>query len=177
MTRKLLLLLMTVVLWQCGKEKEFVISKDQVGPITKTSSKEDILSFFKNDSIVMLPPDRDFANEFVIYDDEGKHLLSVYPRIPKDSLNYIERVQIYSPKFKTEKGISVASNYGDVASNYSFTKIDPTFTSAIIYVDEINGSIVLEKSDLGLSEDNLDPISKDQIPDLASIKYISIWFE
>jgi hypothetical protein len=177
MTRKLLLLLLTVLLWQCSKEKEFEITKDQVGPITKSTSKEDILSFFINDSVVMLPPDRDFVNEFVVYDKKGKHLLSIYPSIPKDSLNYIERIQIYSPLFKTEKGISVASNYGDVASNYSFTKIDPTFTSAIIYVDEINGSIVLEKSDLGLSEDNLDPISKDQIPDLARIKYISIWFE
>lgn len=162
---------------QCNKEKEYKISKDQVGKITKNTSKETIIEMFKNDSLVMFPKDEKMVNEYIIYQKGGKHLLSIFPKISTDSLHVVERIHIYSPNYKTEKGISVASTYRDVAASYTFDKIDPTFTSAIIYLDEINGTIVLEKSDLGLAEDDLNKIQKEQIPDHARIKYITVWFD
>jgi hypothetical protein len=162
---------------QCNKQKEFKITRDEVGKLTKNTSKEAIIELFKNDSLVMFPKDEKFVNEYIVYRKGGKHLLSIFPKMSADSLHVIERIHIYSPDYKTEKGISVASTYRDVAANYTFDKIDPTFTSAIIYLDEINGTIVLEKSDLGLAEDDLNTVRKEQIPDHARIKYLTVWFD
>lgn len=177
MKRVFIVLLIFSVFIQCKNEKEYNITKGQVGNITRKTTKEEIIELFKNDSLVMNPSDKSFVNEFTVYSKDGKQLLSIFPKIPADSSGYLERVHVYAPNYKTEKGITVASTYQDVAANYSFDKIDPTFTSAIIYIDEINGTIVLHKSDLGLAEDDLNKIEKEQIPDLARIKYISVWFE
>ncbi len=162
---------------QCNKDKEFKITRSQVGKITKNTTREDIIELFKNDSLIMFPKDEKMVNEYIVYQKGGKHLLSIFPKMSPDSIHMIERIHIYSPSYKTEKGISVASTYRDVAASYTFDKIDPTFTSAIIYLDEINGTIVLEKSDLGLAEDDLNKIQKEQIPDHARIKYITVWFD
>ena len=162
---------------QCNKDKDFKITRSQVGKITKNTTREDIIELFKNDSLIMFPKDEKMVNEYIVYQKGGKHLLSIFPKMSADSMHMIERIHIYSPSYKTEKGISVASTYRDVAASYTFDKIDPTFTSAIIYLDEINGTIVLEKSDLGLAEDDLNKIQKEQIPDHARIKYITVWFD
>ncbi len=162
---------------QCNKHKEFKITREKVGELTKNTSKEAIIELFKNDSLIMFPKDENMVNEYIVYQKGGKHLLSIFPKMSEDSLHVIERIHIYSPDYKTEKGISVASTYRDVAASYTFDKIAPTFTSAIIYLDEINGAIVMEKSDLGLAEDDLNKIQKEQIPDHARIKYITVWFD
>jgi len=177
MGRTLILLVVSLFFIQCNKEKEFKITRDQVGTITKNTTKKAIIELFKNDSLIMFPKDEKMVNEYIVYQNGGKHLLSIFPKMTADSVHMIERIHIYSPSYKTEKGISVASTYRDVAASYTFDKIDPTFTSAIIYLDEINGTIVLEKSDLGLAEDDLNKIQKEQIPDHARIKYITVWFD
>lgn len=177
MSRIFPLALIFLLFIQCSKEKEYKITRDQVGRLTKNTSRETILEMFKNDSLLMFPKDGKIVNEYIVYQKGGKHLLSIFPKMSEDSLHLIERIHIYSPNYKTEKGISVASTYRDVAANYSFDKIDPTFTSAIIYLDEINGTIVLDKSDLGLAEDDLNKIQKEQIPDHARIKYLTVWFD
>ena len=77
----------------------------------------------------------------------------------------------------TEKGISTTSAFKDIADNYSIDKIEPSFSAAILFIDEINATISLNKEDLGLDEFNMNDIRQDQIPDEAGIRYISLWFE
>jgi len=64
-----------------------------------------------------------------------------------------------------------------VAGNYTIDKIEPSFSSAILFVDEINATISLNKKDLNLHEFDMRAIRQDQIPDEASINYITLWFE
>ena len=64
-----------------------------------------------------------------------------------------------------------------MADNYSIDKIETSFTAAILFVDELNATILLNKSDLNLDEFDMREIRADQIPDEASINYISLWFE
>lgn len=177
MKKILTLLIIGVIFTQCNSKDETVITKGKVGEITKTTTLEELEMMFKNDSVVKFPEGKDFVNEYVIYSNEGKHLLSVFPTLPKDSIKVFDRVHVYSPEYKTEKGVSTSSTFIDISSNYSINKIDPTISSAVVYIDELNGTFILNKKDLGLEEFNMNKISKDQIPDLASIKYITIWFE
>jgi len=175
--KKVFLLIITFVFIQCNDQKTKLVTKGKVGEITKTTTEQELENIYKNDSIVKIPEASDYVNEYAIYEKGGKHLLSVFPKIPKDTINFIERVKVYSPMYKTEKGISTIATFSDISANYSINKIDPTFTTAIVYIDELNGTFALDKKDLGLDEFDLNKISKDQIPDMAKIKYITIWFE
>jgi hypothetical protein len=44
-------------------------------------------------------------------------------------------------------------------------------------VDELNATFALDKKDLKLGEFDMSKIRKDQIPDMAKIKYITLWFD
>lgn len=175
--KKILYIIIAFTFLQCNKQNFSLIKKGAVGEITKTTTEQDLEKIYKNDSIVKIPEGEDFVNEYAIYKRGGKHLLSIFPKFPRDTISFVERVQIYSPLYKTESGVSTVSTYSDITAHYSINKIDPTFTTAIVYIDELNGTFALDKKDLGLDEFDLNKISKDQIPDLASIKYITIWFE
>ncbi|RUA08788.1 MAG: hypothetical protein DSY82_06605 [Flavobacteriia bacterium] len=174
--KKLLLLFVPLLFIQCKQNDTAIIKKNDVGGITKNTTKEQLFKLFEEDSIVKIPEGKNYVNEYAIFKKGGEHLLTVYPLIPKDSTQFIERVQIFSPKYKTEKGVSTSSVFKDVNANYTIKKIDPTFTSALVYIDELNATIALNKKDLGLKELDMNMISKDQVPDQAKIKYIDIWF-
>lgn len=174
--KKLLLLLIPLLFIQCMQNNTKVIKKNYVGGITKNTTEKQLFELFEDDSIVKVPADKKYVNEYVVYEKGGEHLVTVYPMIPKDSAKMVERVQIFSPKYKTEKGISTKSVFKDINTNYTIRKIDPTFTSALVYIDELNATVALDKKDLGLKELDMNKISKDQVPDQAKIKYIDIWF-
>jgi hypothetical protein len=175
--KKLLIILFVPLLFiQCRRNDSEIIKKNDVGGVTKNTTEEQLFEMFDNDSIVKIPADKKYVNEYAIYTRSGDHILSVFPMIPKDSTKILERVQIFSPDYKTVKGISTKSTFKDINTNYTIKKIDPTFTSALVYIDEINATIALDKKDLGLKELDMNKINKDQIPDLAKIKYIDIWF-
>ena len=175
--KKILFIIIAFTFLQCNNQNSALIKKGKVGEITKTTTEQELENIYKKDSIVKIPEGEDFVNEYAIYKKGGKHLLSVFTKFPRDTISINERVQVYSPMFETEKGISINSTFSDIIENYSINKIDPTFTTAIVYIDELNGTFALDKKDLGLDEFDLNKISKDQIPDLAGIKYITIWFE
>jgi hypothetical protein len=174
--KKLLLLIVPLLLIQCKQNDTAIIKKNNVGGITKNTTEEQLFKLFEEDSIVKIPENKNYINEYAIYTKEGEHLVTVFPLIPKDSSKLLERVQIFSSRYKTEKGISTNSTFKDINTNYTIKKIDPTFTSALVYIDELNATIALDKKDLGLKELDMNKISKEQVPDLAKIKYIDIWF-
>jgi hypothetical protein len=77
----------------------------------------------------------------------------------------------------TERGITTAAVYSEILDSYSINKIEPTFSTVILFIDEINATIALDKKDLRIDEFDMRKISQDQIPDNAKIKYITIWFD
>ncbi len=175
--KNILFLIIAVVFLQCSDKKSDLIIRGKVGEITKYTSEQELENIYKNDSIVKIPEDYDYVNEYAIFEKGGKQLLSVFPKFPKDTIIFVERVQVFSPKYTTEKEVSTSSTFSDIMTHYSVNQIDPTFTTALVYIDELNGTFALDKKDLGLDEFDMNKISKDQIPDLAKIKYITIWFD
>lgn len=170
-------IVLSLLLIQCSTETDKTIAKNKLGEIDAKTSIEDLDVLFKNDSIVKIPVDVDFIREYQVYDGKGNELLIIKPKYDNDSIVGIEFIKIYNDSYKTESGISTLSTFKDLADNYSIDKIEPTFNSAIIFVDELNATFALDKKDLKLGEFDMRKIRKDQIPDMANILYITLWFE
>jgi len=171
------ILILSIVLVQCGQDKDTLILKNQLGSIDKNTSIEALDKIFKNDSIEKFPLEAEITREYRVFGVDGKPALVFIPRVENDSIKGMELVKIYSSEYVTEMGISTSSTFKDIADNYSIDKIEPSFSAAILFVDELNATISLDKKDLNLDEFNMNKINQGQIPDEASILYISLWFE
>ena len=176
MIRTIFGFLLALLLVQCAGENT-IIGKKQLGEITHSTSIEELDRIFKNDSVEKLPEGEDLVREYKVFDASGSPALIFVTRVENDSLKALEHVKIYSPEYATEKGISTASTFKDVTAQYSIDEIEPSFSSAILFIDEINATISLDKKDLKIDEFDMREIRQDQIPDLASIMYITLWFE
>lgn len=171
------LLFLSILLVQCGQGNDTLIAKNQLGKINKNTSIEDLDKIFKNDSIQKNPQDSELIREYKVIAANGKVDLTFVTRIQNDSIKGLDLVKIYGSQYTTEKGISTISTFRNIADAYSIDKIEPSFSAAILFIDEINATISLDKKDLGLDEFNMNDIRQDQIPDEASIRYITLWFE
>ncbi len=171
------LLLLSIFLVQCGQDKDTLILKNQLGKIDKNTSIEELDKMFKNDSIEKFSLEDEITREYRVFDVNGKPSLVFIPKVHNDSIKGLDLVKIYSSRYMTEKGISTSSTFKDIVDNYSIDKIEPSFSAAILFVNELNATISLNKQDLNLDEFDMRKINQGQIPDEAKVKYISLWFE
>lgn len=170
------LLVLSIFFIQCGHDSATLILKNQLGDVKKSTSIDELDKIFANDSIEKYPEDA-ALREYRVFGINGKLDLVFVPLIENDSIKGLDLVKIYSTRYNTEKGISTASSFKDIADNYSINKIEPSFSAAILFIDELNATISINKKDLGLDEFDMSDIQQGQIPDEASIKYITLWFE
>lgn len=174
------LVLIALVFVQCKKENNYTIAKGQLGKLTNQTSVKDLKSVFAKDSIVSRTTEAEFADapfdEYMVYAKNGKHLLTLIPKKEKDSTATVESIQIFDEKYKTVKGLNLNSTFKDVIDNYTVNKVESTFSSAVLFVDELNVTIAIDKKDLGIKE-GFQKVRLDQIPDTAKIKYFTLWFD
>jgi hypothetical protein len=184
--KRCFIVIISLVFIQCGKENQFLIEKGSVGSLNKQTSILELNTIFKMDSIVSNYPDKSESSkdkifsldkeEYVIFSKDGKKLLEIVPSEQNDSLSKIRSIQIYDSKYITEKGISLKSTFKDINEHYMVNKVETTLTSATLFIDELNATISIDKKELGLNTFSREEVSIDQIPDIAKIKYFTIWF-
>jgi len=166
---------------QCEKEDNFTIAKNQLGKLTSLTQVNELTDIFANDSLVSNLGEGDFANaefdEYLVYGKGGKHLLTLIPKEQHDSISVIESIQIFDDRYKTIKGLGLSSAFKDIVGAYSVNKVESTFTTAVLFIDELNITIAIDKKELGINDFGIEKIRLDQIPDLAKIKYFTIWFD
>ncbi|MDJ0646624.1 MAG: hypothetical protein QNJ57_11635, partial [Flavobacteriaceae bacterium] len=80
-------------------------------------------------------------------------------------------------RYETVKGLNLNSTFKDVIDNYTVNKVESTFSSAVLFVDELNVTIAIDKKDIGVREFGIQKVRIDQIPDQAKIKYFTLWFD
>lgn len=175
-------LFFALLFMQCVKNPH-IVEKNRVGVITTSTKINELLDLFKKDSLVSnLVSDESkssyFFNsdEYVVYSKNGKKLLVITPMDSNDSISKVKSVQLFDASYKTEKGLSLSSNFKEIAQNYRINKVEATLTSAMLFIDELNATIALDKKDLGISPFSKEDITLSQIPDNAKIKYFTIWF-
>ncbi|TEW77160.1 hypothetical protein E2488_00025 [Gramella jeungdoensis] len=184
MLKRCFIVLISLVFIQCGKENQFLIEKGNVGLLNKQTSILELKTIFKMDSIASNFPNEDEKDkifsldkkEYVIFSKNGKKLLEIVPTDQKDSLSKIRSIQIFDSNYITDKGISLKSTFKEINENYMVNKVETTLTSATLFIDELNATISIDKKELGLNSFSREEVSIDQIPDIAKIKYFTIWF-
>jgi hypothetical protein len=168
----------------CKKENIFLIEKGKVGKLNKSTKINEIKSIFKSDSLVInlsksvSNTDNKFFkddDEYVVYNKQGKHLLTITPMKAHDSLATIKSIEVFSNQYKTKKGISLFSPFKEIQTAYQLS-ITNTLLSAHIDIDELNATMSIDKKDIGINEFNREKIKIEQIPDLAKINHFTIWF-
>jgi hypothetical protein len=179
-------LIISLFFIQCNKPNKYEIKKGKVGEINRETTIADLKNIFKNDSIVsnISLVDKNDSNqmfslnddEYDIYSKTGKKLLEITASTQNDSLSKIKSVGIFDENYITDKGISIKSTFRDINANYLINNVETTLTSATLFIDELNATISIDKKDLGLSNFSTQEISINQIPDMAKIKYFTIWF-
>ncbi len=182
----LLLLTISLLFVQCTNSS-FTIAKKQVGKITATTKVSDLKTLFKKDSLVVNLAESDLGTEknyfvqdndvYLVFEKGGKPLLKIVPKISDDKNATMQFVQVLSPKYKTANGVNLNSDFKEVHANYKINNIETSFTSIMLYIDELNITIALDKADLGFKNHTNTKVIVDQIPDTAKIKYFTIWFE
>lgn len=168
--------------YQCSNSK-FDIAKGKVGPLTTKTTVQELDKLFKNDSIVKVlsegaKGDNYFQEDdkYFIYEKGGKHLLTIVPKEQLDSTSTIRSIEILDSRYKTKSGLNINSNFQDINVNNKINKVETSFTSATLFLDELNATIAIDKEELGLKEFSTQKVSIEQIPDLARIKTFTVWF-
>lgn len=179
----LIVFVISLLTISCNNSAKFQIKKGQVGHLTPKTTIHDLKEIFKNDSIVTNLSEGSLGDnyfqdddEYLIYEKGGKHLLTVVPKEQLDSTSTIKSIQIFDKRFKTESGINVSSTFLEVNANNNIDKIESTFSSATLFIDDLNATISIDKEELGLKAFSNQQVTKEQIPDLAKIKSFTIWF-
>ena len=176
--------LILLVVASCSNSKRYKISKGKVGQISKKTTVKDLDKLFENDSIVKNLSEGSMGDnyfqdddEYMIYDQEGKLLLTLIPKDQHDSTSTIKSIEIHDPRFSNETGLNFNSKFVEINANNRINRVESTLKSATLFIDELNATIVIDKEELGLQEYSTQKVSLDQIPDLAKIKSFIIWFQ
>ncbi len=175
-----ILLIAIVFIIGCNRESDpFLIDNTRVGQLTKEIRINQLDSIFHNDSIVRNISGNEFLNSrnnIEIYDKDGSPLLILEPVQQFDTTSTIGYIQILDPRYETLKGLNINSNFGDVVEQYRISRIENTLNSAVIFIDELNLYLTIDKRELpsSLRYDTDTRITASQIPDNAKIKYFMI---
>ena len=180
--KKILLIVLIIAFVQCSNDDKYLIAKNQVGYLTNETTLNVIGDLYQDDSLVNLNIDTTqtvLANsnrELIVYARGGQKMLEIIPEDGNDENSKIRSVQIFDKNFHTDKGISLKSTFKDINENYMVNKVETTLTSATLFIDELNATIAIDKKELGLNSFSREEIRLEQIPDIAKIKFFTIWF-
>jgi hypothetical protein len=154
-----------------------------VGYLNSTTLINELPDIFKNDSIVSnlsegALGDNYFQDddEYLIYSKNGKHLLTIVPKEQLDSTSTIKSIQIFDDRFQTTTGLNIRTSFSDLRANNTIDKIESSFYSATLFIDELNATIAIDKEELGLKAFSNQKVTIEQIPDLAKMKSFIVWF-
>jgi len=176
-----LLCLFLVFVLSCKKEEntEFSITKDQVGKVTRATLIKDLATIYAEDSLVRTDPNTELGtstSKIEIFQKGGDHLLSITPN--SDSIQTIENIRIYDPRFSTVEGITLLSTFKDIKAHYTIKKVITSMNNVVILLKESDLYFTISKEDLPaelrFGANNIDVV---QIPDQATIKYMMIGWE
>lgn len=181
--RALLILGLCITVLSCTSDEEnpFLITPTQVGPLKKEVKINQLDSIFEGDSIVRQtsgPEQLRSTDEIKIFDKDGNALMSLEPLQEFDSTSTIGYIRILDARYETKNGLNVKSTFKDILENYNISRIENTINSAVIFLDEINAYVTIDKNQLptSLRYDTDSKIMASQIPDDAKIKYFMIYW-
>ncbi len=182
LTKIVSILCISFLFIQCGNDN-FSVAKGKVGELTTKTTVQELDKIFAKDSLVKILSEGAKGNNYFqdddvykVYEKGGKLLLKIVPKEQLDSSSVIKSVEIFDERFKTENGLNINSTFNEINANNAISKIEPSFSSVTVFIDDLNATLTIDKEGLGLSDFNMKKVSIEQIPDLAKMKSFTIWF-
>ena len=172
------LCLFIILFSSCNKEVDtrFNISKDHLGPLSKTTRIAQLDSIFANDSIVRsvaVMKEETASGKIEVFEKGGAHLLSISPT--NDSVPIIENIRIYDPRYSTVEGVNVMSTFKDIKEKLVIKKVITSLNNVVILLKDSDLYFTISKEELPVEmRFNNTDIDVVQIPDKANIKYMMI---
>ncbi|WP_018674836.1 copper resistance protein NlpE [Riemerella columbina] len=120
----------------------------------------------------------DTYDDYTILNQYGQPLFMVTPKEKGDTNQKINRVKVVSPIFKTVKGISTQSTFGDIQKAYAISSIVPTEEHIVISVKELGADFSIHKKHLmkGWWNEHTKTIDPNKIPNNAPIDEFILWW-
>ena len=180
MKKYLLSLCAVLLLTYCSPDRQdpFLVGKDRVGKLLKTHRVSQLDSIYQQDSLVRdtTSPSIGRIRQIDVYEPGGRHLLTLTPSM--DSLETIENIRIWDPRFKTEAGIGLESTFGEIEKAYQIRKVVSSLNNILVLVREHPVYFTISREDLpaALRYTNTQ-IEAVQIPDNAPVKYMMVGWE
>lgn len=168
---------------QCNtKPDPFLITNQAVGELTAEVQIKQVDSILKNDSIVSLNKIKGAIGtqgEIEVYEKGGAKLLLVTPENEINPDATISNIQIFDPRYTTEKGLNVKSTFKDLKDNYEITNLETTISGVVIFIKDSPIYITIDKKQLpeNLRYDPSIKVEASQIPDNATFKYFMIGWD
>lgn len=173
-----------ITTFSCQKDENdpFLITATQVGKLKKTTKVNQLDSIFKNDSVVKSssdPMQLRGSNEIEIFDKDGSPLLTIEPSQAFDTTSTVGYIRVLDSRYKTKAGLNTKSTFKNIVENYKISRIENTISAAVVFLDEINAYITIDKKELPsrLRYDTDAKIRASQIPDDATFKYFMIYWQ
>lgn len=177
------LVLCVCLIVSCGDGGKFEIEKGKVGSLSPKTTIKDVYKIFEKDSIISNLSEGDLGenylqddDEYLIYEKGGGLLLTIVPKEQLDSLSTIKSVEIHDARFQTETGININSSFSQINTNNNINRVESTFSTATLFIDDFNITIAIDKEELGLRDFSSQKVAIEQIPDLAKMKSLVVWF-
>lgn len=169
-----------LLLTQCKTDTEdpFAIAPDRVGKLHREHTLGQLDSIFRADSLVRDSTRLKLGSngKVEVFEKGGKLLLTLSPA--SDTLSRIGNVRIHDPRFKTEKGISLASTFGEIKSKYEIRKVITSLNNLVVLLKGSDVYFTISRDDLPASlRYTTDPVEPVQIPDLAPVKYMMVGWD
>lgn len=169
------------LLLSCGnqnRDKQYLISDDQVGPLTKTTAVHQLKQVFENDSVVNRSNSNQFSsqNEIVVYRKaDGRELLRLQPAKSSDSTSTIAAVQVMDTVYKTKEGLGIGTAFEDLSADYTIKRIENTLGTALIFLDNSNIYVDIDKTEIQEPTQKGVEIKASQIKKRAKVK--RLWLD
>lgn len=179
---RILFLLIVVAMFSCqkdAKDERFTITKDRIGNLTKDIKISQLDSVFTGDSVVNKNNSKEFSrgNEIIVYQKGGRELLRLYPVKNFDSSSTIAGVEVKDTIFKTEKGLGKGSRFEIIRENYTINRVENTLGTAMVFIDELNMYVNIDKKYIAEPTGLEDKIRASQIKNRAPVKHLWLDWE
>lgn len=193
MHKILIVLSLIVVFYSCrssqqshqekgAQEQEFLLSPNKVGAIKKGMTIKDLYNLFSEKQIKKIKTKSeltaDAADNFYVYDSQNHLLLIASPQLKNDEGSKINRIVVKDKRYKTEKGIGLESNVGQIRNSYENTDFIPSVNEIILFVPEIDANFEINPRHLHsrIWNDSTGTIIADSIPANTPVTTLAIFW-
>lgn len=162
----------------CKEDNRFSVGKNNIGPITKTTTVSELEVLFENDSLVnyeLASQIKEKVTGISVYEKGGKRLMRILPEESSPD-SKIKSVKIYDKRYTTEKGIGLGSTFQDLSTKYTIKRIDNLIDVIVVFVEESDAYFTIDKKHLAsvLMYNTSVKVEQTQIPDNTPIKFFMV---